>query len=212
MKSIPTMILLIFFFSSCSNTKTVYWCGDHACASKKEKEAYFKKNMTIEKRVINRKKKEDKSTLDAIMDDQSLKKNSNSKNLTSKSENGEDSLKLYKKKLSKEEKLMEKKRIKEEKALTKQIRLEEKKRIKEAKKLEKQKELKKKNRIKDEKKLKKQKKLKKVVKSDSNENEILISTKIGTLNFSKDDFDDLVKKIVNINKNKPYPNLNDMPN
>ena len=188
------MILLIFFFSSCSNTKTVYWCGDHACASKKEKEAYFKKNMTIEKRVINRKKKEDKSTLDAIMDDQSLKKNSNSKNLTSKSENGEDSLKLYKKKLSKEEKLMEKKRIKE------------------AKKLEKQKELKKKNRIKDEKKLKKQKKLKKVVKSDSNENEILINTKIGTLNFSKDDFDDLVKKIVNINKNKPYPNLNDMPN
>ena len=40
----------------------------------------------------------------------------------------------------------------------------------------------------------------------------MINTKIGTLNFSKDDFDDLVKKIVNINKNKPYPNLNDMPN
>ena len=27
---------------SCSANKGVYWCGDHSCINKKEKEAYFK--------------------------------------------------------------------------------------------------------------------------------------------------------------------------
>ena len=45
----------------CSSGKTVYWCGDHACKNKKEKEAYFKEHMTVEIRNINYKKKENKT-------------------------------------------------------------------------------------------------------------------------------------------------------
>ena len=41
-------LLIILFIYSCSNKKEVYWCGDHACVDKKERKAYFKKNMVIE--------------------------------------------------------------------------------------------------------------------------------------------------------------------
>jgi hypothetical protein len=49
------LLFLFIIIVNCSNTKKVYWCGDHRCISKKEKEAYFKKNMTVEVRVINKK-------------------------------------------------------------------------------------------------------------------------------------------------------------
>ena len=48
------IVLIFFLFSSCSTNKTVYWCGDHQCISKKEKEAYFKKNLIVEKRHIKK--------------------------------------------------------------------------------------------------------------------------------------------------------------
>ena len=34
--------------TSCAPNKKVYWCGDHPCINKKEKEAYFKKTMIVE--------------------------------------------------------------------------------------------------------------------------------------------------------------------
>ena len=58
MKFAFSFILLILLIS-CSGDKSVYWCGDHACINKKEKEAYFKKTMIIEKKIINKKKKKD---------------------------------------------------------------------------------------------------------------------------------------------------------
>ena len=47
------MKILIFLISlmliiSCTSKKGVYWCGDHACINKKEREAYFKKTMIVE--------------------------------------------------------------------------------------------------------------------------------------------------------------------
>ena len=50
-------ISFLFLLNSCTNNKTVYWCGDHACINKKEKEAYFKKTMIVEKKIINNKVK-----------------------------------------------------------------------------------------------------------------------------------------------------------
>jgi len=50
---------LIILLSTCSSNKSVYWCGDHACINKKEKEAYFKKTMIIEKKIINERNKKD---------------------------------------------------------------------------------------------------------------------------------------------------------
>ena len=57
-------IISCFFLISCSNNKSVYWCGDHACINKKEKEAYFKKTMIVEKRILNKKNKQSKSEIE----------------------------------------------------------------------------------------------------------------------------------------------------
>ena len=52
-------IILFFLFTSCETSKKVYWCGDHPCLNKKEKEAYFKKTMIVEVRNIKNDKKND---------------------------------------------------------------------------------------------------------------------------------------------------------
>ena len=41
-------LFTFFLLISCSSNNVVYWCGDHPCINKKEKEAYFKKNMVVE--------------------------------------------------------------------------------------------------------------------------------------------------------------------
>ena len=65
MKYLILLILSLFLFA-CSNGKKVYWCGDHACINNKEKEAYFKKTMIIEKRELIKQNKEKKSELEII--------------------------------------------------------------------------------------------------------------------------------------------------
>ena len=54
-------IFILFIIVACSN-KSVYWCGDHPCINKKEKEAYFKKTMIVE--IKNLKDKNYKSSTD----------------------------------------------------------------------------------------------------------------------------------------------------
>ena len=107
------LIILIFSFllSACSNGKKVYWCGDHACINKKEKEAYFKKTMIVEIRELSKQNKKSKSELEMIKKQAGLKQKKEIKN---------------EKELAKQVRLEEKRRIKEEKELAKQVRLEEK--------------------------------------------------------------------------------------
>ena len=50
-------IMIIFFLSNCGKPKTVLICGDHVCVNKAEAEQYFEKNLSIEVRVIDNKKK-----------------------------------------------------------------------------------------------------------------------------------------------------------
>ena len=58
------LFLSIFFFIiSCASTKSVYWCGDHPCINKKEKEAYFKKTMIVEIRYLNKNNYKDESEI-----------------------------------------------------------------------------------------------------------------------------------------------------
>ena len=52
---ITVSFILLFFIFSCSNNKVVYWCGDHACINKKEREAHFKKTLTVEVKNIENK-------------------------------------------------------------------------------------------------------------------------------------------------------------
>ena len=118
------LFLFIFFYIiGCANNKTVYWCGDHACINNKEKEAYFKKTMIIEKRGLIKQNKEKKSELEII-----------------KKQAGLENEKIIKKekKLTAQKRLEKKGKIKGKKELAKQARLEEKRRIKGEKELVKQ--------------------------------------------------------------------------
>ena len=105
---------------ACSNNKSVYWCGDHPCINKKEKEAYFKKTMIVEIKNLRDKNYKSSTEYERIMQQAQLDEKKRIK--------GE-------KNLAKQAKLEEKRRIREEKDLAKQIKLEDKKRIKEEKEL-----------------------------------------------------------------------------
>ena len=65
-------LFLTFLLLSCSKNQSVYWCGDHACINKKEKEAYFQKTMIVEKREVIKQYREKKSELDLIKEQAGL--------------------------------------------------------------------------------------------------------------------------------------------
>ena len=52
-------IIFLILIASCTPKKTAYWCGDHPCINKKERKAYFKKTMIVEKKIISKKNKKD---------------------------------------------------------------------------------------------------------------------------------------------------------
>ena len=99
------LLLSIFLIFGCQSQKTVYWCGDHPCVNKKEKEAYFKKNMIVEIRVLNKNYKKNDSEMEKIISQAKLKEKKRIKD---------------EKDLAKQMKLEEKKRLKEEKDFAKQ--------------------------------------------------------------------------------------------
>ena len=127
-----------FFFSlfillltiSCGSNKGVYWCGDHPCINKKEKEAYFKKNMVVEMRSAKKTDYKNNSEIKQLMQEAEGKEKIRIKNDKSSSKQ----VRLEEKKLAKQIELEEKRQIKEEKKLAKQIKLEEKKQNKKKKK------------------------------------------------------------------------------
>ena len=52
-------VILLLFLVNCSKPKTVLICGDHICINKTEAEEYFKENLSIEVKIIDRNKKKD---------------------------------------------------------------------------------------------------------------------------------------------------------
>ena len=190
------LFLCVFFLIfSCTNNKSVYWCGDHPCINNKEKEAYFKKTMIVEVRELKKENNKDISEFEKL-----LKQAQVDEKKRIMSEKG----------LAKQVRLEEKRRIKEEKELAKQVRLEEKRRIEENKKLSKQarlEEKREKNNIwKDEKKLPK----KEVSKTKNKETAINID--MASTNISSAKFKELAERITLKNKFRPFPNINDIPN
>ena len=176
-------LIIFFVLIGCSNNKVVYWCGDHPCINKKEKEAYFKKTMIVEVKNLKMKDKKNNSELEKIMRQAKINEK---KRINSERD------------LAKQAKLDEKRRIKEEKRLTKQAKLDEKRRIKEEKDLE--------NRIKkdEDKLIKKQK--------NKQDPKVKLETKIRTPENNSGQFSDLVEKIIERNSFKPFPDINDIPN
>ena len=58
MKKLLFLIILITIYG-CSKPKTVLICGDHICVNKVEAEEYFKENLTLEVRIIDKKNSSD---------------------------------------------------------------------------------------------------------------------------------------------------------
>ena len=190
------LFLCVFFLIfSCTNNKSVYWCGDHPCINNKEKEAYFKKTMIVEVRELKKESNKDISEFEKLLKQAQV---------------DEKKRIMSEKELRKQAILDEKRRIKEEKELAKQVRLEEKRRIEEKNKLSKQarlEEKREKNNIwKDEKKLPK----KEVSKTKNKETAINID--MASTNISSAKFKELAERITLKNKFRPFPNINDIPN
>ena len=190
------LFLCVFFLIfSCTNNKSVYWCGDHPCINNKEKEAYFKKTMIVEVRELKKESNKDISEFEKLLKQAQV---------------DEKKRIMSKKGLAKQVRLEEKRRIKEEKELAKQVRLEEKRRIEEKKKLSKQarlEEKREKNNIwKDEKKLSE----KEVLKTENKETATNIDIESTSISSAK--FNELVERITIKNKFRPFPNINDIPN
>ncbi len=49
-------ILLLFFLSACNKPKVVLICGDHVCINNSEAEQFFEENLTLEVKLIDKKK------------------------------------------------------------------------------------------------------------------------------------------------------------
>lgn len=52
------LLLIIFFLimAGCSSTKKVLICGDHVCVNKEEAKQYFADNLSLEVRIVEKKK------------------------------------------------------------------------------------------------------------------------------------------------------------
>jgi hypothetical protein len=181
--------LLFVFTIGCTSGKGVYWCGDHPCINKKEKEAYFKKTMIVEVKNIKKSTFQKKSESEKIIE---IAKKSEKKRI----QNEKD--------LGKQAKLDEKRKAKEEKELVKQAKLDKKRRMQEEKELAKQIEL-------DEENLSNQE-----VESINETNNDDLNKIVKTLESkqSKDtstSFKDLVDMITKKSNLKPFPDINETP-
>ena len=67
------LLFLAFLLIGCSSSKGVYWCGDHPCIDKNEKEAYFKKTMIVEVRSLEKYNKKEKTEIEQITKQARLK-------------------------------------------------------------------------------------------------------------------------------------------
>ena len=190
------LLFFIVFLNSCSTSKKVYWCGDHACVNQAEKESYFKKTMIIEVKSLTKKKeKKNISELDYIKKEFNIIDEDNTiiKKEIAKSPDYRELTESEKRKIAKEIRLEEKRIIKEQKALSKRKRKEEKKRLKKEKLLAKKIE-------KDIKKNKKSSTKRKV------NNEKVV--KSSSFYVNKSSFKKLAEEIKNKNLTKSYPDIN----
>ena len=182
---VVVFLALVILLTACSGNKSVYWCGDHACINKKEKEAYFKKTMIIEKKIINKKNKKDLTKSEEII----------------KKAKAEERKRILNEKTIEKEKKLEQKRLKKEKKeKAKKAKLEKKRLEKEQKLLAKQI----KNQKKNTKKELSQKKKTKGIR--------LKETHSFSSSLNNSEFEQIKDQIIKKNLIRSYPDINDIPN
>jgi len=194
------LIIMLLFLSSCSTGNEAYWCGDHACINKEEKEAYFKKTMIVEIKDIEKKSSKNNSEIEKVI----LQAQDNDKKKIKKG-----------KYLDKQEKLETKRMEKEKKRLAKQAKLEAKRIEKERKKIAKEAKLEAKRIEKEKRELAKQSNMSesKTIKKTKNEEVkkiINYDAEVEKLPTFSTSFNKLVERITNRNILRPYPDINDI--
>ena len=63
MKKLFLFFLILSLFG-CSKPKTVLICGDHVCINKSEAKQYFEENLSIEVRIIDKKRKKEENLVE----------------------------------------------------------------------------------------------------------------------------------------------------
>ena len=184
------IIILIFLFlliAGCNKPKTVLICGDHICINKAEAKQYFEENLSLEVKIIDKKIKKKNSDLVEL----NLEENQNGKKMirvTSK-KNTNKNLKV----LSKKEKKILKKEVKNKKLSKKNTNFDNKKSLSEINGKKQTKE--------------------KVIKFEDSK---LIKKKVDNKNINVADvctiikkcsIDEISKYLINRGKNKNYPDL-----
>lgn len=116
------MLFLLFFLQNCSKPKTVLICGDHICINKKEAEQYFEDNLSIEVKIINKKKNNETDLVELNLKNSSnINKEITMKNKTKTNKNikvlDNEEIKILKKKIIEKER---KKKIVKKKSIERQ--------------------------------------------------------------------------------------------
>ena len=104
--------IFILTLIGCSKPKTVLICGDHVCINKSEAKQYFEENLSIEVKIIDKKRKKEVNLVELNL----LSSSNGKKEVTiSEKQNTEKDLKP----LSKEDIIIIKKNIKKKKKIAK---------------------------------------------------------------------------------------------
>ena len=185
---------LFILLIGCSPKSGVYWCGDHPCINKKEKEAYFKKNMIVELRPKENRTAEEESAINKIIEQAKINEKERIKN---------------EKNLLKQAKIDEKKRLKEEKEYKKKEKSENKNSKKKKNLDQEQAELIKE--IEEENSLLKEKKYSNENLTYNKQNSLDSNNSVKQSNETKS-FNEIVKKIREKNSTSGYPDINNIPN
>ena len=191
-------LFLFIIILSCSSVKKEYVCGDHLCKDKKEFNEYFSKNLIIEIKSQEKKKKNKdinlvKLNTDSIKEEKNDNTNSKNEELLMK-KNKEEQLKIEKNKLLEERKIQEKEE-KDKRDLSKIIKLKEKNEISNNREQI--------NKIPNE---------KKPIKKSNDNNISINSVKTENLKGVCDeiadcDIDKITELLIKKGQNKPFPNI-----
>ena len=179
------LLLIIFLFLGGGNKpKVVLICGDHVCVNKTEAEQYFEENLTLEVKLINKDKTENKDLVEL--------------NLSQKSEDKKQVSIFSKKKTSQDLKILSNQEIKKKKLLIKK-----KEKLKD-KKLKRLKEKKKKSKISTDIVKNDNESYTKSIKNINNPNNDIVDICLIISNCS---IDEISKYLINEGKNKKFPDI-----
>jgi len=121
---------LVLSMYGCNKPKTVLICGDHVCVNKAEAEQYFEENLTLEVKIIDKKRSKEDNLVELNLNSNSSGKKEVSilnKKQTSKKLKELSNLEIKRKKAE----IRKKKKLKDTK-ITKQAKLKEVKKKKKA--------------------------------------------------------------------------------